>query len=304
MRPSFLLVDSPENSFGRLGGVRSQFDLVLAADGKGGLDALAEPKSWVGILAASRLADMTGLDFLARAASVSPAIPMLLAAEAELARTLMQANSQGVFRVVPRSTPAEQLLAVLRDAVRQMALLRQEHRLREHLAQLTVTDPLTGCRNRRHLEEYLPRELSRSLRYGHALSIILCDVDGLKAVNEAFGNRGGDAVLAGFARTVTECIRRDIDTLARWGEDAFVLVLPETAIRGAGRVASRIRDRFAACDLTQDGHRIDCTVSFGVAASSPEHGDRHVTAEHLLLIADRCLHQAKAAGGNQVLCCP
>jgi len=304
MRHPFLLVNPHLDSADLPFEILDAFEFTTVANGKDGLEALALPTPWCGVLAAKELPDMNGLDFLGKAAFLSNAIPLLLAPETQLAETLCVANSCSIFRVVPANTDADALAAILLDTARQFTLVHNERQLQERIQRLTLTDSLTGCYSRLHLEEHLKKELSRSLRYSHYLSVILCDIDGLKGINETLGHRAGDLVLTGFARTALQLIRQDIDTITRWGEDEFLLVLPETPIRGAGRVASRLREHFAVLDCSVDGHSIHCTASFGVAGFAPEIADRNAVIDDLLLIAGRCLLQAKAAGGNQVLCCP
>jgi len=304
MRHPFLIVSHHVQSDNLLAEVSKKFDLTIVSSGQDGLAILTEKTQWCGMLVAADLPDMSGLDFLEQATSVTTAIPLLLAPEAHLAETLLLANSRSVFRVVLENTPAADLETILLDASQQFDLVQRERQLHAQIARLTLTDPLTGCYNRLHLEEHLFKELSRSIRYSHYLSVILCDIDGLKEVNEAFGHRAGDVILSEFARSAGQLIRHDIDTITRWGEDEFLLVLPETPIRGAGRVANRLREQFAGLACSVDGHRIACTASFGVAGFAPETGERNAAVEDLLLIAGRCLLQAKATGGNQVLCCP
>jgi diguanylate cyclase (GGDEF)-like protein len=247
---------------------------------------------------------MQGIDFLTQASAKSGAIPLLLATDCDLATTVQQANAHSLFRVIPESTAPEDMQQIFEDTVQHFERIHQEQRLQARISQLTIIDPLTGCYNRSHLEEHLQKELRRSIRYAHPLSIILCDIDGLQDINESIGHRAGDAMLTAFARTAAGLIRQEIDTITRWGEDEFLLLLPETPIRGAGRVANRLRDTLEQLRLEQDGHSVTCTASFGVAGYTPEGGSRNATPEDLLLIAGRCLLQAKAAGGNQVLCCP
>jgi diguanylate cyclase (GGDEF)-like protein len=304
MRYPFLIVGHHLNCADFFAELTEDFAITTVTSGKEGLAALALPTPWRGVLAATQLPDLPGLDFLEQAAAVTRAIPLLLAPEAHLAGILPLANSRGVFRVVPENTPTGSLTPVFRDAVRQFDLLQQEHHLHARIEQLTSTDPLTGCSNRLHLEGYLKKELSRSLRYHHYLSVILCDIDGLNRVNETFGHQAGDAILIGFVRTAGQIIRQDIDTITRWGDDEFLFVLPETTIRGAGRVATRLQEQCTRLDCAVDGHRIAYTASFGVAGFAPEAADRNAAVDELLLIAERCLLQAKAAGGNQILCCP
>ncbi|ADW17724.1 diguanylate cyclase [Desulfobulbus propionicus DSM 2032] len=281
-----------------------KFEFITVADGRTGLVQLALEDQWCGMLVACELPDMGLLDFLNQAVTLTQAIPLLLVPDDHLPAALHLANSRSLFRVVPESTSGEILATILLDTARQFGLVLQEQELWERIDLMTVIDPLTGCLSRPHLEELLKKELRRSLRYTHPLAVILCDIDGLKGVNESLGHRVGDQILAGFARMAMESIRRDIDTITRWGEDEFLLVLPETPIRGGALVASRLRERFAGLNCAANGHLVSCTASFGVAGFTPEIAERNASPDDLLLIASRCLMQAKAAGGNQVLCCP
>jgi len=277
---------------------------ITTTTGADGLATLSKSSGWCVVLAASQLPDMSGIAFLQQAAAISAAIPVLLTPDEHLVATLQQANRSSFFRVVPECTPKDAMAVVILDAARQFRLVQQERQLREQLEQARTMDSLTGCASRGHLQEQLRKELTRSIRYSHALSIIVCDIDALKNINQAYGQDAGDQMLIGFARIAMRSIRRDIDLIARWGEDEFLLVLPETPIRGAGRVAMRLREQFAEFTWTVNGHLATATASFGVAGFAPETPARNTGLDDLILIADRCLHQAKAAGGNQVLCCP
>lgn len=305
MRHSFLIVNQHPHAADLFTAVAPHFDLIFVGNGMDGMTALDQLTPWCGLIAAAHLPDMQGIDFLEQASAKSGGIPLLLAADNELVATLRQANSRSLFRVLPESTSPLEMQQILQDTVQHFERIHQEQRLQARIAQLTIIDPLTGCYNRAHLEEHLKKELSRSIRYDHPLSVILCDIDGLQAVNESLGHRAGDTILTTFARTAAGLIRQDIDTITRWGDDEFLLLLPETPIRGAGRVATRLQDHLVQLRLELDGHALACTASFGVAGFVPQAGQRTPPAtEDLLLIAGRCLLQAKAAGGNQVICCP
>jgi len=277
------------------------FDTTIVASGQDGLAALALPISWKGILVAAQLPDMSGLDLIEQARSISSAVPLLLAPDARLAELLPLANNRSVFRVVPENTPADILATILHDTVRQFDLIQQEKRLLARIEQLTVTDPLTGCYTRLYIPTLLHKELRRSIRYRHPLSIILCDLDGMTRINEDFGQMIGDAVLSGFAKAVGKMLRQDIDTLARWDGDEFLIILPETPVSGAHTVAVRIRDMCIQLGYTVDEHIVACSASFGIAGFDPESANLNATAEDVLLLAERHLFQAQAAGGNQIL---
>ncbi|MDO8684200.1 MAG: diguanylate cyclase [Armatimonadota bacterium] len=157
-------------------------------------------------------------------------------------------------------------------------------------------DGLTGVCSHGALQEILGNEVTRTNRYGRPLSVILFDIDGLHDVNENYGHQEGDELIRWFARLLESSVR-GLDTVARYGGDEFVLVLPETTSEAAGNVAERIRlavEREA--DPSQANDKPRCTVSAGVATIS----DLTITRQALLLAADVALYHSKAEGKNRV----
>ncbi|MBX5439985.1 MAG: GGDEF domain-containing protein [Solirubrobacteraceae bacterium] len=159
------------------------------------------------------------------------------------------------------------------------ALSWAQHRQRDALARLSRADPLTGCLNRRGLEERLHAELARAQRSGRPVSLVVLDLDRFKAVNDREGHAAGDARL----RWTVECLAAGIrpsDALGRLGGDEFAVVLPETPAARAEQVAARLSQAL--------GER--SPASFGVA-TSPDDGRE---AERLMVCADQRLYAAKA----------
>jgi diguanylate cyclase (GGDEF)-like protein len=163
----------------------------------------------------------------------------------------------------------------------------------ELLRQLS-TDALTGLLNRRAFLERLGREHDRSRRYPQPLSVLLLDVDGLKAINDRAGHAGGDAAL----RAIGDAIRRGLraaDTGCRFGGDEFAVMAPEADEPAARVLAERIRS--LAEDMSLPGG-LRVTVSLGVACGAPGEG---WTPPGILLRADRALYEAKRTGRNRVV---
>ncbi|MDZ5635381.1 GGDEF domain-containing protein [Janthinobacterium sp. GMG1] len=161
------------------------------------------------------------------------------------------------------------------------------------LAEQAVRDHLTGCYNRRYLDEHLlGAELARSQRHGLCLTAILCDLDHFKRINDAHGHAAGDAVLRTFAGLLGNATRRGIDSVVRHGGEEFLLILPETDLAGGVRLAERLRDGLA--------RHIGTTASFGVASLACTPDSRAPGAAALVAAADRLLYQAKHAGRNCV----
>ncbi|WP_158301396.1 GGDEF domain-containing protein [Janthinobacterium sp. BJB426] len=161
------------------------------------------------------------------------------------------------------------------------------------LTEQAVRDHLTGCYNRRYLDEHLlGAELARSQRHGLCLTAILCDLDHFKRINDAHGHAAGDAVLRTFAGLLGNATRRGIDSVVRHGGEEFLLILPETDLAGGVRLAERLRDGLA--------RHIGTTASFGVASLACTPDSRAPGAAALVAAADRLLYQAKHAGRNCV----
>jgi diguanylate cyclase (GGDEF)-like protein len=165
------------------------------------------------------------------------------------------------------------------------------------LAQLAVTDGLTGLYNHRHFHERLTLEVERSQRSGLPLSLLMLDVDNFKQFNDTFGHPAGDEVLRQLARVLTDT-RRANDVVARYGGEEFAVILVDTAKFTAAKVAERVRERIAAHDFSDAAQKAGkISVSLGVA-TFPEDG---TDAEALVRSADTALYAAKRAGRNRVV---
>ncbi len=171
-------------------------------------------------------------------------------------------------------------------------LALENARLYAEQQRLAITDGLTGLANRRHFDHMLARELSRSARFGRALSVILLDIDNFKQYNDAYGHLAGDDMLKRLGRSLSETVR-SIDSLARYGGEEFVVILPETSGAEACTVAERLREATLALNDNQQ----TVTLSLGVADNLRP----NMTAADLLAAADSALYHAKRTGKNRVV---
>jgi diguanylate cyclase (GGDEF)-like protein len=179
-------------------------------------------------------------------------------------------------------------------------LARTLTRRHERVAAQALTDPLTGLWNRRYMGETLTREVSRALRFGHEISLIILDVDDFKRINDRLGHMQGDIVLETVADLVLDATRT-IDVGARYGGDELALILVETGSEGAAILAERLREQARDTEVPlRDGGTMGVTISVGVATIPDSAED----LESLVDGADRALLRAKRSGKNQIRIAP
>jgi diguanylate cyclase (GGDEF)-like protein len=183
-------------------------------------------------------------------------------------------------------------LLLLRTVADQVTIAVQHSRLYAQQQQLALTDPLTGCVNRRAFELQLERDLKIATRARQPVSLVMLDVDHFKRVNDEHGHDAGDATLR-FLSDVLRGELRAVDTAARYGGEEFAVILPQASLDAACAVAERLRARLEATDVPGIGI---VTASFGVA-TFPVHA---TTSAALVSVADQILYSAKRAGRNRV----
>lgn len=172
-------------------------------------------------------------------------------------------------------------------------------RMRDQLAELAVTDALTGLGNRRRLEQALKQEVGRLTRSTANLSIIMLDIDFFKQFNDTYGHIAGDRCIIMVAATLNRAVRRAADLAARYGGEEFACVLPNTSHEEAMAIARNIRDRVLALSIPHEGSKAApyVTVSVGVATAACSQG---IDPINWIRAADGQLYQAKARGRNNV----
>ena len=166
------------------------------------------------------------------------------------------------------------------------------------LAQLAVTDGLTGLYNHRHFHERLALDVERSARNGLPLALLMIDVDHFKYYNDHHGHPAGDEVLRQIARLLSEG-RRANDLVARYGGEEFSLILVDTAKFTAAKLAERIRERIATHAFAHAGAQPNGRVSISIGVAS--FPDDAAAADVLIRAADTALYQAKRAGRDCVV---
>lgn len=208
-----------------------------------------------------------------------------------------EAIHKGANDFVFKPVRFEELLLRLRRVLREHDLARERERIVKELETLAITDGLTQLYNLRHFYRQLEVETGRCLRYNHALSLLLMDIDHFKHFNDAYGHLEGDKVLVRLGQVIRSCLRQ-IDSAYRYGGEEFTVILPETRADEAGTVAHRIKDAVRAQRFypVPGGPAVSLTISIGVAEyAAPEEICAFVRR------ADEAMYASKRKGRNRCL---
>jgi len=170
-----------------------------------------------------------------------------------------------------------------------------ERTFHETLLDLSTKDPLTGLANRGSVLAEFQNRFGLSLRYGRPLSVVVCDLDHFKQVNDTHGHGAGDFVLRVFGERLMGALR-EADLAGRIGGEEFLMVLPETDLSGARPFAERLRKAINSMPFPLPSGDLKITCSLGIAERSP--GD--LEAGQLLARADAAMHQAKTSGRDRI----
>ena len=176
-----------------------------------------------------------------------------------------------------------------------LQMIRRLERARKLIAELAMTDMLTGIYNRRYFMFEAEKEFGKARRYNLPLSIILYDVDRFKSLNDTYGHSAGDEVLRALTGACTRCLRSS-DVFARYGGEEFVILLPLTDGGAARRLAERVRKEVEQMPAFHESVRLPVTISLGVAEFLPS----KISFDEMLKEADKRLYAAKTNGRNRV----
>jgi diguanylate cyclase (GGDEF)-like protein len=275
--------------------LETHYEVSGAADGDAGL-----------ALARERLPDLILLDrFLPHGDGLSilealqrdrrtERVPVILLTADEDEATLERGLELGAVDFLHKPANPRELLARIQRALRQSAHKKQLH-------ELAQTDALTGLANYRALELRLDEEFKRARRYAYPLSVVIIDLDHLKAINDGMGHDVGNRAIFALAGHLRSNLR-EVDFAARFGGDEFVALLPHQTATEAAVFAERVRAGLRAVGVQRDDGRpapFGLSISVGIADHSGPH-PRESAAE-LMRAADAALYVAKRAGRDQVV---
>jgi two-component system cell cycle response regulator len=209
----------------------------------------------------------------------------------------------GASDFIQKPISMNELLIRIKRVIKERGLLAERNRALEALREsqkkyqeLSITDGLTNLFNSRHFYNQLKREIERSNRYNHPLTLLMLDVDDFKQFNDTFGHLEGDKVLVGLANVIQNSIRR-IDSAYRYGGEEFTIILPETDGARGVYVAERIRNEFKKEAFSPaKGTTAHVTVSIGIAQYISDEASKEFIKR-----ADINMYKAKRLGKDQVV---
>lgn len=200
------------------------------------------------------------------------------------------------YPIFDKERKVSHVIEYVRNITDRKKVEEERRRLIQQLEFLSTTDSLTGLLNRRMLVKRLNSEIDRARRYGSDLSLILCDLDYFKEINDAHGHNAGDNVLKGIAGILNDLVR-STDLVGRYGGDEFLIIMPETSILGAEDMAERIRKKVQEADFPAlNGKNARTTISLGITHFQGSEVDIY----DLINRIDNALYTSKRSGRNQV----
>jgi diguanylate cyclase (GGDEF)-like protein len=327
-RHSVLVVDDEPYILPMLKGLLSSEFEVVTATNADAAQAVLQNRPIDILLTDQRMPKRSGTELLEWTRKHSPhTIRLLMTGYSELDDAVEAINRGHVYHYLLKPWRTQDVLQILRNAADKFSLERKreryldelqdlnrelerrvqertreleeanlllEQRARE-LERLALTDPLTGLFNRRAMDELARFELKRHARYPSPLAIGYIDVDHFKQVNTEYLLPGGDEVLKGLARLLSNCVR-EVDSVGRVGGEEFLVIARETGVEGAAILAERIRSTVADTATLYKEHRISITVSVGFAVADVGVPTDHTT---MMELAAAALAQAKSNGRNR-----
>jgi two-component system cell cycle response regulator len=271
---------------------------VIETDPEKALVTARGPVDIVIVNAAAKNFD--GLRFCAglRSDETTRHLPILVIVDPDDRPRLVKALDIGVNDILTRPIDPQELSARARTQIKRKRYTDFLRQNLDHSLELAVTDQLTGLHNRRYMEGQLNALVKRAVMGGEPVAALMIDIDHFKKINDSFGHDVGDEVLREFAVRLASNVRA-IDLPCRYGGEEFTVIMPDTHIADAERIAERIRLHVAGSPfrVAHGSELLTVTISIGVAST---YGDRD-TPETLLKRADSAVYEAKHAGRNRVV---
>ncbi len=250
------------------------------------------------------LPDMSGLEVLRliKPPDESQFLPVIIQSSKSDIESKVEGLRIGAHDFLVKPFAEQELVARCANMLKIKSLQERLREARRQLEEQSITDALTGLKNRRFFDERLHEEFRRAQRYGDTLSLIMIDLDHFKDVNDRHGHPAGDVVLREAAALIRASIR-DPDICARYGGEEFAVILPKTHMTGALAVAERIwrelgnKEYVVAANGAPAPRRVRVSASLGIAF----YPSKDISSGELLVrFADQALYNAKRGGRNSI----
>ena len=290
-----LIIDDDPLMLGALSGILSpNYHVKAARDGETGL-VLANKYDVDLILLDVVMKNMSGYEVLSelKESERTKDIPVIFITGREGSGEEVRALSSGAVDYIRKPIVPE--LVTLRVGIH-MQLITQMR----IIERFSLTDGLTGANNRRCFDQQIESEWNRAARNGSPLSILMLDIDRFKAFNDNYGHLNGDHALKTVAGVLIGTIKRGTDYVFRWGGEEFAVILPETPLEGAQKVAENIRANVEATPIVMGKKTTQITISVGVSTIVPAPATYPWGAADFCEGIDKALYRAKKNGRNRV----
>ncbi|MEP6621880.1 MAG: diguanylate cyclase [bacterium] len=280
--------------------------LTLAADNGPTAISMVTENSPDLILLDVMMPEMSGIEVarIIKGNEALPFIPIIMQTALDSTDDKVEGLEAGADDYITKPIDFAELKARVRSMLRikrlQESLKEREKELLEvnqQLLMMSRTDALTGLDNRRHLNDRIDEMFSHAKRLNEPFSLVMCDLDKFKSVNDTYGHQAGDQVLKQLAGILRD-EAREIDRVGRYGGEEFMMLLPGAGVDDAAKFAERVRKRIEAHTFSFPDGTITRTASFGVAGWPHARIDQ---ADALVRMADDALYVAKETGRNRVI---
>lgn len=274
------------------------YRIVTASDGEAALQMVAAQPPDL-ILLDVMMPRMDGNEVARRikADKTLPFIPIIMQTALDTTQSKVTGLDSGADDYVTKPINYAELQARMNSSLRLKKAQDELAAKNVQLAEMAITDALTGVFNRRHLDENLDEMFEHSKRLDESIALAMFDIDHFKSVNDTHGHQAGDVVLSQFAQLLKH-LARDIDRIGRYGGEEFMVLLPGTVTDAAVTFANRVRQEVEKHQFEYHGGALTCSISVGVAGY--KHPRVH-TRQQLVKAADDALYVAKATGRNRVI---
>ncbi|MCB1541741.1 MAG: PleD family two-component system response regulator, partial [Rhodoblastus sp.] len=223
-------------------------------------------------------------------------LPILTIADMEDRPKILRGLDLGVNDYLVRPIDRNELIARVRTQVRRKRYAESLRNNVEQAIEMAVVDALTGLHNRRYFDMHLSTLLDQAAQGAKPLSLLVLDIDFFKKINDTYGHDAGDEILRALAGRIRRAVR-SVDLVCRLGGEEFVIVMPETSIDVAGRVAERVRRAVEAepFNVKEGQMAVPVTISIGIADRGSD-----ANPDFIYKSADKALYESKATGRNKV----